>query len=240
MIRLLRSAATRERSNRGLLRRDRRFARLITLGTIALGTIAIGAFGLAPGVAAADSPTAITITGTGLSSPISVPAAGQPDLFNALLRQVSWMVGRTGDFFKPDQATLGPKYTLTVFTNGVAVQSYDLYPMASGGPRAHRPAAQPHGKSTEAWFYAPVSLPVTLRAAGLPLADPAASGQAGGGGYQDPRDLPDSVAESDPFNLGKEFGPARLAMAGTAATGLAVLLLLFAAARLSRRYGRRL
>jgi hypothetical protein len=214
-----------------------RARRLVALGAIALGVVGFAAFGLAPGVAAADAPNTITITGTGLSAPVTVPADKQSDLFNALMRQVSWMVGRAGDFFKPNQATLGPKFTLTVFTNGVAVQSYELYPAASGGPRAHRPAAQPHGKTTEAWFYAPVSLPVTLRAAGVAFADP--SGRAGGSAYEDPRDAPVSVAQSDPFSLAKEFGPARLALAGTAGTGLAVLLLLFAAARLSRRYGRR-
>jgi hypothetical protein len=147
------------------------------------------------------------------------------------------MAGRGGDFAKPNVSNFGPKYTVTVFAKGVAIQTYELYPEATGGPRAHRPAAQPRGKVTEAWFYAPVSMPDALRTAGVPLAEPAVSGQAGGYLYQDPQEYHPDAADGS-FNLGREFGQARLALAATAGTALLVLMLLFAAAQLSRRSGR--
>jgi hypothetical protein len=184
---------------------------------------------------AADPPNSLTIVGAGLSSPISIRSDAQQDLYTAVIRQVSWMAGRTGDFAKANPGTLGPKYTITVFTGGVARQVYEVYPEAAGGPRAHRPANQPKSRSTDAWFYATVTLPNVLRAAGVPLPEPTASGQAGGVGYADPQYQPDDLSTTSSFSFGKELGEARLAFAATAATAVLVLLLLFLAAQFSRR-----
>jgi hypothetical protein len=184
---------------------------------------------------AADTPNSLTIVGAGMSAPISVRSDAQRVLFTAILRQVDWMSSRSGDFAKPNQSTLGPKYTITIFTNGVASQVYEVYPQAAGGPRAHRPRTQPKGKTTEAWFYATVTLPSVLRAAGVPLPEPTASGQAGGAGYVDPQYQPQDLTATSSFSFTKELGQARLLVAATAGAALAVLLLLFLAAQVSRR-----
>lgn len=145
------------------------------------------------------------------------------------------MAGRAGDFAKPNQSTLGPKYTITIFTKGVASSVYNVYPAATGGPRAQRPKNQPKGAGTEAWFYATVTLPSVLRAAGVPLPQPTASGQASATGYEDPQYQPDSLTSTSSFSFSKELSQARLAVAATAGVAVAVLVLLFGAARLSRR-----
>jgi hypothetical protein len=191
---------------------------------------------LVPGVSwAAETANSITIVGAGISSPITVRSDAQRELFSAILRQVSWMAGRAGDFAKPNMNTLGPKYTITIFTNGVAAQVCDVYPQAAGGPRAHWPRTQPKGKTNEAWFYATVTLPSVLRAAGVPLPQPTASGQAGGIAYEDPGYQPGDLTSTSSFSLGKELGDARLALAATAGISVLVLLLLFGAAQISRR-----
>ena len=142
-------------------------ARLATILAVLLA--ALVAPGLTPGARAADPPSAIEIKGTGLAQPITVRAKDQPDLFTALLRQVSWMAGQPGDPIKPDPAKLGPGFTMTVFVGAAAAQVYEMYPQAPGGPRAHRPAAQPQGPAADAWFYASVAMPDMLAAAGVPL-----------------------------------------------------------------------
>jgi hypothetical protein len=204
-------------------------ARLLVAGAVLVG--------LAPAAAAwaVDKPNSLTIVGEGISAPITIRADTRPDLYTAVLRQVNWMAGRPGDFTKPNLKTLGPKYTITLFNKGVAAQVCDVYPEAAGGPRAHWPKTQPRGKSAEAWFYATVTLPGVLRAAGVPLPEPSASGQAAGMGYEDPQLQPDDIGASSGFSLGKELGQARLAFAATAATAVLVLLMLFGAAQLSRR-----
>jgi hypothetical protein len=216
-------------SSRPPAARWRRWLRRTVVGAAAL-------LALVPGTGwAADTPNSITIVGAGISAPITVKSDTQAQLFTAILRQVNWMKGRSGDFAKPNLNTLGPKYTVTIFTNGVASLVCDVYPQAAGGPRAHWPKNQPKGKTNEAWFYATVTLPSVLRAAGVPLPEPSASGQAGGGGYEDPQYQPDDATATSSFSLGKELGEARLALAATAATSLLVLVLLFGAAQISRR-----
>jgi hypothetical protein len=132
-----------------------------------------------------------------------------------------------------DTGALGPKYAITVLTNGTAVQVYDVYPQSSGGPRAHRPAAQPGGKTTEAWFYAPVSLPGLMHAAGIPLVDPSATGQTGTMEFSDPAGyVPRPQATTAPsFTLSDAWDQERRALLASAGAALFVLLLLFAAAR---------
>jgi hypothetical protein len=216
-------------------------ARLLALGVAALlATIALAAAGTG-GAWAADQPSSLTIGGTGLSKPISVRSAADLDLFNALLRQVDWMVGQTGDPIRPDPSKLGPKFTLTVFINNAAAQVYELFPQAPGGPRAHRPAAQPRGKTTEAWFYASVAMPDTLEAAGVPLPRPSANSSTGDLTYGDPIGYVPVAATSDPdsLSIARTLHEQDRTLLLWLATPFVILLLLFAAAQRSRRYSRR-
>lgn len=185
---------------------------------------------------AASTPDSLTIVGQGMSAPITIQSDKQQQLYTDVLRQVGWMASRDGDYTKPNMSTLGPKYTITLFTAGVAGQVYDVYPQAEGGPRAHRPKSQPKGKPVaEAWFYATVTLPSVLRAAGVTLTQPAASGQTGGAAYNDPGYQPEDLTTSSTFSMAKEIAEARLAFVATAAIAVVVLLMLFGAAQISRR-----
>ena len=133
---------------------------------------------------ASSKPTAVTIVGTGISGKLTVQAADQPGIFNQLLSEVNWL-----STAKPQAATqkankLGPKYTLTVLVKDKATYVYDLYPEASGGPRAHRPAKQPSGKKVaDGWFYGRLTMSESLRISGVPLAvkPDVVSGGIGGG-----------------------------------------------------------
>jgi hypothetical protein len=192
---------------------------------------------------AADGPTVITIVGGDLAGPVSVHADSQPDVFNSLLRQVSWMQGAVGTPMSVDQSKLGAKYTVTVLTGAAAGQVYDLYPAASGGPRAYRPAAQPQGKATEAWFYAPLSMPDVLRSAGVQVADTALGGDATDQELQQASLTNDSATGTGSVKVKfrDELGPLKTAVLSSVGTSLAALLLLFGAARFSRyRYRRRI
>jgi hypothetical protein len=201
---------------------------------IAAGVAVVAALGLAAPARAADGPTAVEITGPGLDAPITLRDTVVPDLFNRLLHQVSWMAGRAGEQMRPDPATLGPKYVLTVLSNDKPVQTYDVYPGATGGPKAFRPAAQPQGKSTDAWFYVSMSVPELLHASGVPLADGATGLE-----YQDPAGYIPAAAGTDrqPLVNLKQIvqaqGRTLLLWAGGA---LVVLGLVVLAARHSRRH----
>jgi hypothetical protein len=114
-----------------------------------------------------------------------------------------------------------------------------MYPLAPGGPRAHRPAAQPQGKVGEAWFYASVAMPDTLSAAGVPLVKPSASGPDSGLAYGDPVGyVPDVVDTTPPLSLGRTLHSSERTLLLWLLTPFAVTLLLFLAARRARRYGR--
>ena len=201
---------------------------------------ALAAPGLATAAHAADPPSAIAIKGPGVPQTITVRVTAQPDLFAALLRQVSWMAGQAGDPIQPDPTKLGPAYSLTVYIGTAAAQAYDLYPQAPGGPRAHRPAAQPGGQTTEAWFYASVAMPDMLSAAGVPLVRPSASGPDSGLAYGDPVGyVPAAVASSSaPLSLGPTLHSSERTLLLWLLTPFVVLALLFLAARRARRYGR--
>jgi hypothetical protein len=144
------------------------------LWTLALGAViavALTAMPLGrPTPAAAAGPTSIAIDGPGLSKTLTVPAAEHPDQFAALLREVNWLYSRAGQSSAPAAGKLGAKFTVTVYVNKNATQRYDLYPLADGGPRAFRPASQPDRHKVDAgWFYARLTLPDTMRAAGVPI-----------------------------------------------------------------------
>jgi hypothetical protein len=161
--------------------------RLVTGSTLlAAFAIPLGVLPLTPDTpATAAGPTSVTITGDTMAGPLTVRAKPSPELFNALLSQVSWMKTRPGQTAAPKPETQGPKFTLVVFVNDVAKQTYDLYPLAQGGPRAFRPAKQPDLRSTtSAWFFGRLNMSEMLRAAGVPLPPrpDVFSGGVGGGG----------------------------------------------------------
>jgi hypothetical protein len=133
----------------------------------------IGVLGLvaAPATAAPAplQPNALTISGEGLLEPVVLEAESEPELFAAVLDQVSWLRGQ-GHPAPPKDEDLGPKYTVVLLIDHVAVGTYDLYPLAPGGPRAYRPAEQPDDRKTSpAWFFGRLNMPEALRAAGAPL-----------------------------------------------------------------------
>jgi hypothetical protein len=151
--------------------------------------------------APANTPTAVAIGGEGLTQPITVQAAEKPELFTAVLSQVSWLGSGKGQTNSPKPDKLGPKYTVTVHVGDAAKQTYDLYPLATGGPRAFRPAKQPDKKikTTAAWFYGRLTMSETLRTAGVPLPDQASSlhdGGVGGG---------ERVFDDDTLNPGRDI-----------------------------------
>jgi hypothetical protein len=133
--------------------------------------------------AAAAGPTAVTVTGEGLANPLTLRSDTNPELFSAVLNQVSWLATRPAKAKAPAADQLGPKYTVVVLAGPKAIQTYDLYPLAAGGPRAFRPATQPDGRKTTAgWFYGKLTMPQTLIAAGVPLPGDVKPGGFGGGG----------------------------------------------------------
>lgn len=123
---------------------------------------------------AAPQTTAVTVSGEGFTEPVTVRADTDPEVFAALLDQVSWLRG-TGHAGPPKDADLGPKFTVVVLVDDAASQTYDLYPLAAGGPRAFRPASQPNQRKTSAaWFFGRLNMSEALRAAGAPLPEQAA------------------------------------------------------------------
>jgi hypothetical protein len=170
---------------------------------MAAGAMAVAvatAVGVPPAAAGAapkpPKPTAVQIVGVGITNRILVQQAGQPQLFSSLLDEVSWLATATPQTGALPASKLGPKYTLTVLIKNSPTQVYDLYPMASGGPRAHRAAKQPGGrKSTDGWFYGRLTMSETLRVSGAPLKPKpdVVNGGVGGGIGQDI-----NVGEMDP------------------------------------------
>jgi hypothetical protein len=198
----------------------------------------LAALGFATPAHAADPPTTITIEGDGLSGTLAIRQDSQRDVFNRLLHQVGWMATRAGDPMKPDPATLGPRYTLTVLAGDKPLQRYDLYPQASGGPKALRPADQPQGKTGDAWFYVSLSVPELLHAVGVPVVDPGDTDGAGTLAYRDPAGyIPGGTTESRSLvSFSDVLHAQQRTLAVWIGTALLVLLLVVGAARVSRHY----
>jgi hypothetical protein len=183
------------------------------LGTLVLlgvtGTVAVAAPGPATGARAAapkPPPAGVTITGAGLDEPLTLHADQHPTQVSAVVDQVSWL-GQSGPAAAPKQADLGPKYTVVVLAGDVAKQSYDLYPLAKGGPRAYRPAKQPDARKTgAAWFLGRLSMPETLRGVGVPLPPQIDTLSGGIGGGE--RVIPDEAINPGQ-DLGELFGELR-------------------------------
>jgi hypothetical protein len=137
--------------------------------TGALVAAVVVVVGAAP-VAASAGPkvNAISISGKEIKD-LKVRADDRADVFQLLLSEVSWLAKATPQTSAPKSRQLGPKYTLSVLVKDKPHQVYDLYPLAAGGPRAHRPAKQPSGKVTDGWFYGRLTMPESLRLGGVPL-----------------------------------------------------------------------
>lgn len=174
----------------------------LTVVVVAL-LIAVGSWlGLATPASAAPPPPApnsVTITGDGVAAPLIVRAEGDQEIFAAVLDQVAWLRG-SGQTSSPPAGDLGPKFIVTVLIDDAPKQTYDLYPLAKGGPRAFRPTKQPDGATVApAWFFGRLSMSETLQAAGVPL--PAqttvVNGGIGGG---------ERVIREDSLTPGKDLG----------------------------------
>jgi hypothetical protein len=127
-----------------------------------------------------DKPTAVKITGAGVTGDLVVREKEDPDLFDSLLGQVSWVASASPQTGAPAEDKLGAKFTLTVLVGDAPQQAYDVYPLAAGGPRVFRPEQQPNGKTSAGWFYGRLTMAETLRVSGAPL--PAQADQLTGGG----------------------------------------------------------
>jgi hypothetical protein len=147
-------------------------ARYLSAAGLAAAGVAL-TIGLVPAVAQAKPKppriTAVQITAKDLAGGKTVIEQANRDLFDQMLSEVSWLATATPQTTAPRAKALGPKYTVTLLAQNKAQQVYDLYPMATGGPRAHRAAAQPTGKKADGWFYGRLTMPESLRAAGAPL-----------------------------------------------------------------------
>ncbi|WP_326556505.1 hypothetical protein [Micromonospora sp. NBC_01796] len=171
------------------------------LTVVAALLIAVGSWlGLATPASAAPAPApnSVTITGDGVAAPLVIRAEGDQEIFAAVLDQVGWL-GGTGQTSSPPAGDLGPKYIVTVLTDDVAKQTYDLYPLAKGGPRAYRPTKQPDGTTVApAWFFGRLSMNETLQAAGVPLPNQASMVNGGIGGGE-------RVIKEDSLTPGKDL-----------------------------------
>ncbi|MEV0271988.1 MAG: hypothetical protein HOV71_28115 [Hamadaea sp.] len=162
-------------------------ARRALIGGFALAAMGLSGL-LAPSAQAAPAPAPnqITIVGEGLPTPLTIAAKDTPDQFEAMLGEVDFLATGVAVASSPKADKLGPKYTVTLSVDGIGKSQYDLYPLAAGGPRAFRPAAQPDKRKTTAgWFYGRLTMPSTMRSVGVPLGggttyQPPAGGGGGG------------------------------------------------------------
>lgn len=183
------------------------------------------------GAAPPPEPGSVSITGAGLAEARLIREESDPTLYEVILEQVSHLRG-SGQPMAPKAADLGPKYTVVVLTGDVAKQTFDLYPLAKGGPRAYRPAKQPQRKTSAAWFFGRLSMPEALRAAGAPLPElpDTVSGGIGGG----ERVIPDEPLGAGE-NLDQMFAELRRLMLLNGAVLLTITLGLAGIALLVRR-----
>lgn len=157
-----------------------------------IGSVLVALAPAAAGHAAPKAPAGVDISGEGLAEPLRlrVDTDATPHVV-AVIDQVNWF-GSAGEIAAPKPAGLGPKYTVVVLAGDAPKQTFDLYPLAEGGPRAFRPAKQPDGRAVKAgWFLGRLNMSETLRTAGVPLPQQVETVSGGGGGGE--RMLPDEV-----------------------------------------------
>ena len=114
-------------------------------------------------------PTAVTITGKGITGKLTIHQQDRPEVLRLLLGEVTWMFNATPQTSAPKPDKLGPRYVLTVLVKNTPQQVYNLYPLAAGGPRAHRPGKQPGARKADGWFYGRLTMSEVLRVSGVPL-----------------------------------------------------------------------
>jgi hypothetical protein len=174
------------------------------LARLAAAAAAVAAgMGLMPVAASAapkaPRPTAIQVAGAGLpGGKVVIAAQSRPQLFQIMLNEVGWLDAARPSAAAPKRGTLGPKYTVTILVKNAPQAVYDLYPLAKGGPRAHRAAKQPTGKKADGWFFGRLTMSESLRLSGAPLeAKPdVVTGGIGGGIGEDV-----NVAQLEPPTL---------------------------------------
>lgn len=177
-------------------------ARLVTSAGALAGILLLTA-GLAPAPAQAApaKPTSITVTGRDINK-LTIDAAERDEVFQLLLSEVSWLATATPQTSAPAKKKLGPKFVLTVYAKKAAQQTYDLYPLATGGPRAFRPAKQPTGTKKAGWFYGRLTMSESLRVSGVPIkarADVISGGIGGGAGEAVVREEIDPIASVNDY-----------------------------------------
>jgi hypothetical protein len=169
----------------------RQVRRLIMTAVGALLAAALGAGLAGPAQAAPKAPPAgVDVTGDGLSEPLRLRAATHPAEVAAVVDQVNWLKG-IQSASGPKPSDLGPKYTVVVLAGDVPTQTYDLYPLAKGGPRVYQPAKQPGSsqKAKAGWYLGRLTMSETLRTVGVPLEPQVDTVSGGIGGGE--RVLPD-------------------------------------------------
>lgn len=174
------------------------------LARLAAAAAAVAAgIGLLPVAASAapkpPKPNAIQIVGAGLpGGKVVIAAQSRPQLFQIMMNEVGWLAAARPSAAAPKRGTLGPKYTVTILIKNAPQAVYDLYPLAKGGPRAHRAAKQPTGKKADGWFFGRLTMSEALRLSGAPLkAKPdVVTGGIGGGIGEDV-----NVAQLEPPTL---------------------------------------
>ncbi|WP_089157991.1 hypothetical protein [Micromonospora sp. NBS 11-29] len=115
------------------------------------------------------APAGVDITGDRLDQPLRLRADTRPAEVTMVVDQVQWL-GTTGQLRGPAAKDLGPKYTVVVLVADSPKHTYDLFPLAKGGPRVYRPAKQPDLSHPRAgWFFGRLNMSETLRAVGVPL-----------------------------------------------------------------------
>ncbi len=175
--------------------------RYVSAAAALLAAVAL-TVGFAPAAAqAGPKVNAVTISGKGMPD-IKIVAADRPEIFSLLLSEVSWLANATPQTSAPKSNRLGQRYTMTLLVKDKPHQVYEMYPLATGGPRAHRPAKQPSGKTADGWFYGRLTMSEALRVSGVPLeprTDLANGGIGGGIGETVRTEQIDPVAQVNSF-----------------------------------------
>ena len=182
---------------RGVITRFASVAGALLTAVVVAATAAPGAAHAAPA-----KPTGVTITGKGITGKLTIQQQDRADVFRLLLGEVTWMFNATPQTSAPKPSTLGPRYVVTVLVKNTPQQVYNLYPLAAGGPRAHRPGRQPGVKKADGWFYGRLTMPEVLRVSGVPLKqqiDVVDGGIGGGMGEQVAVETIDPVKNAHAF-----------------------------------------
>jgi hypothetical protein len=161
---------------RGVITRVATVTAMIVAAVVAL-------VGFSPAAAqAGPKVNGISISSKGMGD-IKVLAKDKPDLFNLLLSEVSWLASATPQTAAPKSSQLGKGYTVNVLVKDKPYQVYQVFPLAAGGPRAHRSDKQPSGKVADGWFYGRLTMPESMRLAGVAIEprDNVMNGGIGGG-----------------------------------------------------------